>query len=170
MIISCNNCHKNFDVDTILIPENGRLLQCSSCDHKWFYKKESRYELNKPTDAHNSPEGVDIHKKKTLYENSERIELLDNTIKKDLVIDKILSNKKDDKNSNVDLQIIEPESNQNYNILGLIIVFIISFIALIVALDTFQGPISKIVPNIEFLLYSLYETINDIKLFLIDLI
>ena len=38
MIISCENCNKNFDVDSALIPENGRLLQCSACDHKWFYK------------------------------------------------------------------------------------------------------------------------------------
>ena len=38
MIISCENCNKNFEVDSTLIPENGRLLQCSACDHKWFYK------------------------------------------------------------------------------------------------------------------------------------
>ena len=38
MIISCENCNKNFEVDSVLIPENGRLLQCSACDHKWFYK------------------------------------------------------------------------------------------------------------------------------------
>ena len=38
MIISCENCSKNFEVDSALIPENGRLLQCSTCDHKWFYK------------------------------------------------------------------------------------------------------------------------------------
>ena len=171
MIISCNNCHKNFDVDTSLIPEIGRLLMCSSCDHKWFYKKESRYEPNKPA-APISPEGTDIYKKKLLYENLESIErmdLLDNTIKKNSVIEKILNNKKDDKNSNEDLQNKEPESKKNVSILGLIIVFMISFIALIIVLDTLQGPISKIVPNIEFLLYSLYESINDIKLFLIDL-
>jgi len=38
MIISCEICNKNFEVDSELIPENGRLLQCSACDHKWFYK------------------------------------------------------------------------------------------------------------------------------------
>ena len=38
MIITCENCNKNFEVDSSLIPENGRLLQCSACDHKWFYK------------------------------------------------------------------------------------------------------------------------------------
>ena len=38
MIISCENCNKNFEVDSNQIPEKGRLLQCSACDHKWFYK------------------------------------------------------------------------------------------------------------------------------------
>ena len=87
------------------------------------------------------------------------IELLDNEINNDYIKENVPIDKKEIfKNKN------------NYNILGLIIVFIISFIAIIIVLDTFKGPISKIVPNIEFLLYSLYETINDIRLFLKDLI
>ena len=40
MIITCNNCNKKFDIDSSLIPDKGRLLQCTSCDHKWFFKKE----------------------------------------------------------------------------------------------------------------------------------
>ena len=40
MIISCNNCHKKFDINSDLIPQNGRLLECSSCNHQWFFKKE----------------------------------------------------------------------------------------------------------------------------------
>ena len=38
MIISCENCIKKFEVDSKLIPNKGRLLQCSSCNHKWFHK------------------------------------------------------------------------------------------------------------------------------------
>ena len=45
-----------------------------------------------------------------------------------------------------------------------------TFAALVVLVDTFKNPISKIVPNIEFILYNLYESIKDIKLFLNDLI
>ncbi|MDA9108752.1 zinc-ribbon domain-containing protein, partial [Candidatus Pelagibacter sp.] len=40
MIITCNNCNKKFDIDSSLIPDKGRLLQCASCEHKWFFKKE----------------------------------------------------------------------------------------------------------------------------------
>ena len=38
MIISCANCIKKFNINEKLIPENGRLLQCSSCNHKWHYR------------------------------------------------------------------------------------------------------------------------------------
>ena len=41
MIITCDNCQKKFEIDQDLIPENGRLLQCSACNHKWFFKKKS---------------------------------------------------------------------------------------------------------------------------------
>ena len=73
MIISCENCNKNFEVDSALIPENGRLLQCSACDHKWFYKisKFSDLELsdNQTTEEitenlSNDNEEVEVQKKK----------------------------------------------------------------------------------------------------------
>ena len=59
---------------------------------------------------------------------------------------------------------------KKYNFLNLTIVFIISFVALVILLDTFKNIISKIFPNLEFLLYNLYETIIDIVLFIGDLI
>ena len=40
MIISCTNCQKKFDVKDNLIPKSGRLLECSSCKHKWFFKND----------------------------------------------------------------------------------------------------------------------------------
>ena len=40
MIIDCNKCHKKFDIESDMIPEKGRLLQCSNCNHKWFFKKK----------------------------------------------------------------------------------------------------------------------------------
>ena len=38
MIISCEKCNKKFNIQDNLIPNEGRLLQCGSCNHKWFYK------------------------------------------------------------------------------------------------------------------------------------
>ena len=40
MIITCVQCHKKFEIESSLIPKRGRLLQCSSCNHQWFYKND----------------------------------------------------------------------------------------------------------------------------------
>ena len=40
MIIECINCNKKFNVDQSLIPENGRQIQCGSCNHSWYFKVE----------------------------------------------------------------------------------------------------------------------------------
>ena len=56
------------------------------------------------------------------------------------------------------------------NLLGYIVVSILSFIALIILLDTFQIQLSSIFPNLELLLYNLYETMRDMLLFVRDLI
>ena len=37
MIIECINCNKVFEVNSELIPENGRTIQCGSCNYVWFY-------------------------------------------------------------------------------------------------------------------------------------
>ena len=41
MIIECPKCNKKFQIDQNLIPNNGRKLQCGSCDHNWFFKFEN---------------------------------------------------------------------------------------------------------------------------------
>ena len=38
MEIQCPNCNRSFKIDKSLIPEKGRLLQCGTCGHKWFFK------------------------------------------------------------------------------------------------------------------------------------
>ena len=181
MIITCNNCNKNFDIDSSLIPENGRLLQCNSCDHKWFFKKEI---TDKPIPAVKikdlteetklfKEEMASFEEENVLVEteSSKTIELLDKTTQGTSIIKKISTAEKNEfKEDDDELKIKISKNEKNNNILGLIIVFIISFIAIIIVLDTFQKPISYIAPNIEFLLYNLYETFNDIVLFFSDLI
>ena len=60
MIITCNNCNKKFDIDSNLIPDKGRLLQCASCDHKWFFKKEALENTVSPIDEDISIDSVNI--------------------------------------------------------------------------------------------------------------
>ena len=172
MIINCNNCNKRFNIDSSLIPEKGRLLQCSSCNYKWFFKNEI---INKPdllikdkkTQAKISPENTkfsDIEPvnneisnlEPVIFESPEDSDFLEKKDKHDLIIDKNLESPQIKK--------------KNYNILNITLVFIISFIAIVIIIDTFKSPIGSIVPNIEFLLYNLYESIKDIILFIKDLI
>ena len=169
MIITCKNCTKKFEVDSTVIPEKGRLLQCNNCNHKWFFKKEivikptEQVIIKKPTidttQLTEEPKPKEIASAKT-------IDFLDIKINDDPVLEEVLINKNEDINLNENIS----KNKKNYNILGIITVFIISFIGLIIVLDTFKGPIGKIVPDIEFILYNLYQTIYDIELFLRDLI
>jgi len=50
------------------------------------------------------------------------------------------------------------------------LVFIISFIALLIVVDTFRSPLYQIFPNLELITFSLFETLKDIELFIKDLI
>jgi predicted Zn finger-like uncharacterized protein len=175
MIITCNNCNKNFDIASNLIPEKGRLLQCNGCDHKWFFKKEIiKSSIPIVEIKNNDEEPAPFIEEVAQIETRSTVRLLDketndfsilekNTIKNETEKNEI---KEDDK----EIELKTHKNKKNYNILSLIVVFIISFIALIIVLDTFQKPFAKIIPNIEFLLYNLYESINDIILFFKDLI
>ena len=44
-----------------------------------------------------------------------------------------------------------------------------SFVALIILLDTLKTPLINIFPGLENILFSLFEMLKDIKLFIIDL-
>ena len=57
-----------------------------------------------------------------------------------------------------------------FKFLSYILVIIISFIALIIILDTFKTPLYSLFPKLEFFLFSLFETLKDINLFIKDLI
>ena len=177
MIIKCDNCNKNFNIDSSLIPEKGRLLQCSACDHKWFFKKEIKERsvpIVKTKDIvdETGPLKEEITRAKT--ETQETIELLDRVTNDVPVTEQISiqsNNEAEDISKKDNVPNIKKSVNEkSYNILGLTIVFIVSFVAIIIVVDTFQKPISMFVPNVEFILYNLYETINDIVLFFNDLI
>lgn len=153
MIVQCNNCHKKFDLDVNLIPEEGRLLQCSACNNTWFFKKkkiETPQEVTKP-EIQNNKEEETISPKNDDANSSEK--------------------PSNDEIENVEVEkTIEPlPDKKNYRILNILVVSIISFAAFIIIIDTFKTPLGKIVPNTELLLYNLYETFRDIGLFIQDL-
>tara|TARA_B100001094_G_C17503541_1_gene472157 strand:+ start:102 stop:542 length:441 start_codon:yes stop_codon:yes gene_type:complete len=145
MIIECNNCKKKFDVDSSLIPETGRKIQCGSCEHIWFYMPD------KPT----------LSEK---FENEDNSQFEAKSQKKDERIK--------DYNNDEPKTILKKDSNKISftKILSYIIVLIITFVAIIIVLETFKTPISNIFPNLELVLFNLFETLEDIFLFLKNLI
>ena len=168
MIITCSNCSKKFDVDSTLIPEKGRLVQCHGCQHKWFFKNQIIDKLNPTLKISTLTDEQKTYKKEMSLTEMESVRIIEpeDIVKKDFSA--IKKNKiKDNSNDEAGKT---SKNKKIYNIHGIIIVFIISFIALILVLDTFQKPIGNIVPNIEFLLYNLYITLNDVMLFFRDLI
>ena len=44
MIITCPCEKKQFKIDSSLIPQEGRELQCGSCERVWFYKPKNESE------------------------------------------------------------------------------------------------------------------------------
>ena len=164
MIIRCPNCNKQFKINPSLIPDNGRDLKCGSCDHVWFYKIEDKNlePLSLKDDIINNEDKSDIVDKKIEQTNEVRISLsqskIDTKDKKDL--DKIADKQIPSKNKT---------KNKSGKFFSYIIVYIISFVALIILLDTLKTPLIKIFPGIETVLFSLFEMLKDIKLFIIDL-
>ena len=157
MIISCANCNKKFEVSDNLIPEQGRLLQCSSCDHKWFFKKtEKLIEKKEP--------------KKIIKEDENKI--LSQTFAEKTIEEKVSTSTTAHEENLYDNDYEEPQikKDKKTNYLKIFIVIIITFVAMIIIIHTFKHQISFIYPDIETLLSNLYESLKDINLFLRDLI
>jgi predicted Zn finger-like uncharacterized protein len=181
MIIICKNCNKKFDIDSNIIPDKGRLLQCSSCDHKWFFKKKDLKNFINPIVEDIDNDSVNIFDQKDSSNEKEinlpdlqNVELELDTEKE--LDEKIEINNEDEKKKNILEDIYESKptkakskKQKNFKILNIFVVVIISFVAFIIIVDTFKYPIEKIVPNVEFILYNLYESIKDISLFIRDL-
>jgi predicted Zn finger-like uncharacterized protein len=158
MIIDCEMCNKRFEIDQKLIPASGRLLQCSSCNHKWFFKIDT----NDKAIEKKINQSLEIFESKISQENNVMEAINSTNIDEKISAPLDASIKKNDNN-------IDKIQKKN-NFLNLIIVFIISFVALIILIDTFKNPLGIFFPDLEFFLYNLYESIKDIILFTRDLI
>jgi predicted Zn finger-like uncharacterized protein len=165
MIVTCPNCEKKFKINHSLIPFGGRDLKCGSCSHIWFFNAQDigqqPLSLNKDIDDNNIDsvivkDKIEIRSKK-LQSSSKSITKKNEKVQTKEIIKKPFFTK-DEKKENV--------SNKFFSYL---IVFIISFGALIILLDTLKKPLVNILPGLEIFLFNLYEILKDIKLFIIDL-
>ena len=148
MIITCPSCKKKFKIDANLIPSEGRNLKCGSCGHVWFFKNNKNPEM--------------------ITENFAEINTNNFSNEK---IEQTTSKKYKSKNN--DKALVKYENVQNFSFINLFsyfLVSIISFIALIIVLDTFRSPLINVFPNLELFLYNLFETLKDMSLFIGDLL
>ena len=164
MIITCPNCNKQFRIDNSLLPNEGRDLQCGSCNHIWFYKIEQANDevlkLNNEIESKDIEVKIEIKEEK-IEEKKKEFEKINTN--GNFEKENILENQKNNtlsKNSN----------NNGIKFFSYLIVFIISFVALIILLDTLKTPLINVFPGLEIILFNLFETLQDIKLFIIDLI
>ena len=165
MIITCPNCNKKFKIDISLIPDEGRDLQCGSCNHVWFYniqeKNNEALELKQEIISEDIETKVE-NKEKKIEEKKQQEEIIKTEI----------NNKKKEKNSEKqkNTTTLKKTENKGSKFFSYLIVFIISFVALIILLDTLKTPLINVFPGLEIILFNLFETLQDIKLFIIDLI
>ena len=152
MIITCPNCNKQFKIDPNKIPQKGRNLKCGSWDHTWFFKIEDE----KPSTIilNEVDKNVDLQVKIKHPPNNKFEENEKNT-KKILEKSKFLTKKN--------------KQNADSKFFSNLIVFIVSFVALIILFETLKTPLINIFPGLEIILFNLFETLKDIKLFIIDL-
>ena len=164
MIITCPNCNKQFKIDNSLIPTEGRDLQCGSCNNIWFYKIEQ--ENDEVLKLKNEIEIKDIEAK--VEKKEEKIEEKKKEFEK-------INTKVDNENENIlenqkNKTLSKNSKNNGIKFFSYLVVFIISFVALIILLDTLKTPLINVFPGLEIILFNLFETLQDIKLFIIDLI
>ena len=148
MIITCPSCKKKFKIDANLIPSEGRNLKCGSCGYVWFFKNNKNPEM--------------------ITENFTEINTNNFSNEK---IEQTTSKKY--KSKHTDKALVKYENVQNFSFINLFsyfLVSIISFIALIIVLDTFRSPLINVFPNLELFLFNLFESLKDISLFIRDLL
>ena len=74
------------------------------------------------------------------------------------------------KETNVDFKIDKKNKySKTSNFFSYLIVAIISFIALIILVDTIKSPLINIFPGLEIVLFNFFETLKDVRLFISDL-
>ncbi len=163
MIITCPCEKKQFKIDSSLIPQEGRELQCGSCEKVWFYKpnneSEAPLKLNKNI-SENKIEPV-------IETNIKNLEFSKN-LQKEKTIEPEIKNKTIKEIPNK-VKKLENE-NKGFKFFSYLMVFIISIVALIILLDTLKTPLINVFPGLEIVLFNLFETLQDIKLFIIDLV
>ena len=168
MIIDCPNCNKKFKIDVKLIPVNGRLLQCSNCKHRWHYDlPKDQNIILKLSKEEISEDNANVNLIKTNPSKSN--DEINSKIKKKHKVKKTRKKKIKENEIEVSDNIVEPK-NTSRSLFNILLILIITFVALILVLDTFKNNLSNYFPFLISALDNFYEIIFDISSFIKDLI
>ena len=151
MIIDCPCGKKKFNVKDELIPAKGRLLQCGDCDREWFYSKN----INKINETN-----VQIPDEEIAQES---FGIIEDKYDDEVIVEDKTAKLEKPKN-------INKKKTIKVNFFKILLVFIISFVAFVLIVDTFIVQISEYIPFAEKYLDNLYQSIIDISLFFQNLI
>ena len=162
MIINCECGKKKFNIDSSLIPEEGRLLKCGSCSKIWHYT---------PVLETKNDEDLDVK----INENINKNEVPSNEANNDGNLtdtnQEVLSegNTEDEK---LDIK-NEKENEENDGKIKIILIYfiiiLISLFGFIFLIDTFKSYLLSVFPGITPFFDSFYQTVLDFKLFFKDL-
>ena len=165
MIINCECGKKKFNIDSSLIPKEGRLLKCGSCSKIWHYT---------PIIETKNDEELDLEINENIVQNEVQSDEAINNENFTAINEKVLSEEITDDDKDEEYNIKEEKENDEKQgkikmVLVYFIVFIISLLGLIFLLDTFKSYLISVFPTITPFLDSFYETLLDFKLFIKDL-
>ena len=166
MLVTCNSCEKKFTVPDSAISESGRLLQCGSCGNKWTQypiKEKQTKEIKK---------SLTIEKKQPPKEKKNK-----NPVKKkkreiNLYSEEYLKKKHGleikDSSNNVKVK-KNKVTTSSTNFLSYLITTTIFIFAFFGVLNLTKDLIILNYPSTEILINSLYETIDILKISIINI-
>ena len=164
MIISCPECNKRFNINQNLIPEGGRLLQCSSCMHKWHFIIKKKDEIIEEPIISEQVITEDKNQENKINPSEEFTPIENKTIEKELKKNQKVKNKVKKKEQK------RIKKDKPIKLVNMIIVIIISVAALIIIIDTFRLELSKYMPFLNPMLNNFFSILADINSFIKDLI
>ena len=177
MIITCTECKKQFIVPDAAIPAEGRIVQCSSCSNEWkqmpvkpssTVKKATSFATKKITSKTIKKKAKD---KDPVPYSKEYMQQKWGSSVQNYAVEKGLSKK----NKNVipgkkmkKQNVIKTTEKPGFGFFNYIITYSILFTFLIGILNFERGRISRKFPVLEPYIEHFFETINNLKIFILD--
>ena len=145
MIINCQSCNKNFEINDQLIPVNGRLVQCGFCNSKWHQLPQVETTKVEPID-----------KKKELDKPKK-------------LIKKRIDIQKEEKKLTISRSAKTKIKTKKIGFLSLILIILISTVATFLVIETFKIQIISSWPQADVYINHVYETLENIFILIKDL-